>query len=336
MSDMLSYLPSFSAPDLAGAGTGGLQGGDVFSGLGAGGSVGAGAGFDPAAIAGGITSSALPDLSPGGAPAALGAPTGGGAPAPAISAQTVNDFLGGQSGGSGPAAPGGSGSGSSTAVLSSFAGGPGGVTSVAPDPGATAAGNVSSISPEVAAFADTIATSAGGVTPSGGGLGALAKSIFSGAKDVAPLVGLGAGATGLIRTLTSGGPSALNPLQQEQLDMLRNQQQTGQSMMTGQLTPEMQGSIQQNVQQQINAIKQKYAQMGMTGSTAEMQDIAAATAGGQTQIANAQANMIKTGAALVGLPTNAIAGLTKEQLAQDAAFNDALAKFAGSVQTAAA
>jgi hypothetical protein len=163
----------------------------------------------------------------------------------------------------------------------------------------------------------------------------LAESIGGFKKDYGPLFELGslgiAGGGLLKQLLQPGGTEALNPLQQEQLNMMRQQQQTAQQYMTGQITPEMQQNIQNQTQANIQQIKAKYAQMGMSGSTAEAQEIAGAEARGTAMLGQAQTQMIQTGAQMLGLPTQTIAKLSAQQLAQDKEFSDALAAFVGSL-----
>lgn len=163
----------------------------------------------------------------------------------------------------------------------------------------------------------------------------LAESIGGFKKDYGPLFELGslgiAGGSLLKQLLQPGGTEALNPLQQEQLNMMRQQQQTAQQYMTGQITPEMQQNIQNQTQANIQQIKAKYAQMGMSGSTAEAQEIAGAEARGTAMLGQAQSQMIQTGAQMLGLPSRTIAGLSAQQLAQDKEFSDALAAFVGSL-----
>jgi len=159
----------------------------------------------------------------------------------------------------------------------------------------------------------------------------LAQSVGGFQKDYGPLLqlaSLGIGGGSLLKQLLQpGGVEALSPLQQEQLNMMRQQQQTAQQYMQGQVTPEMQQNIQNQTQANIQQIKAKYAQMGMSGSTAEAQEIAGAEARGAAMLGQAQANMIQTGAQMLRLPTDMIGRLSAQQLAQDEAFSNALAQF---------
>ena len=160
----------------------------------------------------------------------------------------------------------------------------------------------------------------------------LSKNVLGPAKEIAPLASLGAGAYGLINQIARpGGVEALSPLQQQQLNMLQQNQQTAQQYIQGNVPDSQAQTIQSGVGAQVNNIKAKYAQMGMTGSTAESQDIAAAQQQGQVQLAQAQQAMIRTGAAMLGLPVNQIGQLTAQQMAQDESFSNALASFAGAL-----
>ena len=148
-------------------------------------------------------------------------------------------------------------------------------------------------------------------------------------SGVGELLGVGLPAAGLIKQLASmsGGQTPLSPLQQEQLNAMRAQRGMAEQFMTGQVPAGMQQSLQNQAQAEIQQIKSRYAQMGMSGSTAEMQDIAAAQARATARLGQAQSNMIAQGAAMLGMPATITQQLSREQLAQDAAFNDSLAQF---------
>jgi hypothetical protein len=151
-------------------------------------------------------------------------------------------------------------------------------------------------------------------------------------KDYGPLLGMGATGAGVLKQLLQpGGVEALSPLQQEQLNLMRQQQQTAQQYMTGQVPAEMQQNLMNQTKARITAIKDKYAKLGMSGSTAENQDLAAAQAQATQQLGQMQAQMIQTGAQMMGLPAVAISRLTAQQDAQSAAFNAALARFIASM-----
>lgn len=162
--------------------------------------------------------------------------------------------------------------------------------------------------------------------PTGAGWG---KELMGNIREYAPLVGLGATAAGVLNQLTRpGGVEALTPLQQQQLSMAQKNQAMAQQYMTGTLTPEMEISVNAQAAANKAAIRSKYAQFGMTGSTPERQALASADQSRAVAVANLQAQMIRTGAQMMGLPTNMIASIANQQAGQDAAFANALARFA--------
>lgn len=152
-------------------------------------------------------------------------------------------------------------------------------------------------------------------------------------SGIGELLGIGVPAAGLIKQLASmsGGQTPLSPLQQEQLNAMRAQRGQAEQFMTGAVTPQMEQNFQNQTKAEIQQIKARYAQMRMSGSTAEMQDIAAAQARGTARLGQAQGQMIATGASMLGLPAGYMQKISNEQLAQDAAFNDALARFVASI-----
>lgn len=172
----------------------------------------------------------------------------------------------------------------------------------------------------------SLAAEAGTLAPTGAGWG---KELMGNIREYAPLVGLGATAAGVLGQLTRpGGIEALTPLQQQQLSMAQKNQAMAQQYMTGTLTPEMEISVNAQAAANKAAIRSKYAQFGMTGSTPERQALASADQSRAVAVANLQAQMIRTGAQMMGLPANMIASIANQQAGQDAAFANALARFA--------
>lgn len=310
--DFQSPFDSMGA-GIPGAAGGFLQGGDMGgAGFGGGGvpSVSGGPSFAPTDF--GSFSNALPATASGGITAGY-VPFGD-----SVSAATY----GGGPSGAGPQAP--------TIVTPSSPAIPSGATAaVGVDPIGIGATTQTSVSP-----ADLAASVAGaGSTP--GFFARLAKDVGQFRKDYQPLIdvaGLGLTGAGVLKQLTQpGGVEALSPLQQEQLNLMRQQQQTAQQYMTGQVTPEMQQNLMNQTKANLTAIKDKYAKLGMSGSTAEQQDLAAAQARSTAQLGQMQAQMIQTGAQMMGLPAVAISRLTAQQDAQTAEFNKALASFIASI-----
>ena len=171
-----------------------------------------------------------------------------------------------------------------------------------------------------------LAAELGTLAPTDTGWG---KELMGNIREYAPLVGLGATAAGVLNQLTRpGGIEALTPLQQQQLSMAQKNQAMAQQYMTGTLTPEMEISVNAQAAANKAAIRSKYAQFGMTGSTPERQALASADQSRAVAVANLQAQMIRTGAQMMGLPANMIASIANQQAGQDAAFANALARFA--------
>ncbi len=132
--------------------------------------------------------------------------------------------------------------------------------------------------------------------------------------------------------LASLGKSALFPSQIPGADMLnKNAGLAGniaQNNAGGQLNPAQAAAMQQNINGQIAAIKAKYAQLGLSGSTAEQQDIQAA----QNAAFGAQAQAItaNTGQALnaIGAANASTLPIAQQTLADDRALSEAIAMLA--------
>jgi hypothetical protein len=89
-------------------------------------------------------------------------------------------------------------------------------------------------------------------------------------------IGVAAGVAGLGKTaydLFTGAGTQLNPLQQQYANLLQQRTQAAQSMMGGAPTGALQ-QIDAAQQARDTAIRNKYAQLGMNGSTAENQELA--------------------------------------------------------------
>ena len=175
-----------------------------------------------------------------------------------------------------------------------------------------------------------------------------------GLGNVSPLtlagLGIGAGALGL------GIMRANQPLpDQQQLQQLAAQLQSGaqgaqesanqllQPLLTGQLPPDQAAQVQQAVQDSITATKAKYAQIGMSGSTAETDQIAYLIQKGISLSASLEQIMAN---AAVQYGNQAISGFNAEgtifqslmnaQINQDNALTQAIASFAGQAALAGA
>jgi hypothetical protein len=107
-------------------------------------------------------------------------------------------------------------------------------------------------------------------------------------------------------------------------EMTQGNQLVG-DLASGQLPPGEADAINQQLQAQIANIQQKYAQMGLSGSTMEQQDIANAQQQAVAQTA-AQANQAtQTGLQLLGAADSAYGQLGKSQVALDNQLSQSLA-----------
>lgn len=158
-------------------------------------------------------------------------------------------------------------------------------------------------------------------------------SVFGGLKDFlkANKDWLGLAGTGVSvgRSLLKGnqppGGDALNAQRQQILNTLMQQSQL---LASGQLTPEQTQQFMNDLNAHISSIKAKYASLGQPGSTAELQDVAAAQALTTGNIGAQQTRQISTGLQGLGLAANQADRLTADQMAQDQQISDAIARLA--------
>lgn len=178
----------------------------------------------------------------------------------------------------------------------------------------------------------------GGLLAAGAaGLGALGLSM----KDLLGLGLLGAGLMGGAASLNSGGdPNKPGTPAAELTNIAKGNQQLAnqlagraQAGMSGDIGGKGMNYIARMVREAQAAIRQKYASMGMSGSTAETQDLNAAAQSGvdmQFKVGQEQAQMgLATIAALTGQSANVYAALLNAQTQKDTALGNALANFAG-------
>ena len=106
---------------------------------------------------------------------------------------------------------------------------------------------------------------------------------------------------------------------------------------TGQLPPSAQAGIQQGLQDAISTIKSKYANLGLSGSTMEAQEISVAENAAQAQSFNEANALTQTGlqaagvsAGQTGQAATIYSNIINTVLAQDKALQDALANFSTS------
>lgn len=107
------------------------------------------------------------------------------------------------------------------------------------------------------------------------------------------------------------------------------------SVQTGNLPPGASTAVSNATQDSITSIKAKYAQMGLSGSTMEAQDIASAQARGQSMAFDLANQLTQTGLTAAGVSQQDLANqqniyalLMNAQLQNDQQLSDALASFA--------
>ena len=161
-------------------------------------------------------------------------------------------------------------------------------------------------------------------TPTWGNIGtALSKN--------AGLLTAGAGFGNDIISALGGPPKGTNQLNSEaaQLENLATQNEN--YLKTGTLPPGVQAGLNQATQSAIAAIKSKYASMGMSGSSAEQQDIQSVTTNAQVQGANIAMNLMQQGASEAGLSSQIYSELIKNTMARDQIFSSAFTNLASVV-----
>jgi hypothetical protein len=176
--------------------------------------------------------------------------------------------------------------------------------------------------------------------------GATTVANFAGAHPLLTAAGIG-GATLL------GGQkigSMLNPPlpnQQDLQNVIGAQQAQfqqlgaeGQTLMQGLLTGQLPPGWQTMIDHQLDQVRGKYAQLGLTGSTMEAQDLANTQVTSALNIAQTLANSGQTlisdaSNSLTGAGQN-ITGLMNARVAQDTATQSAIGQFAGALALSSA
>lgn len=154
-------------------------------------------------------------------------------------------------------------------------------------------------------------------------------------KDLAGLGLLGVGVAGAGGGGGSGAKDALKGLADNNAALANRLGGIASAGFAGDIGGRGLNSLNRMVKKAQAAIRQRYSSMGMSGSTAEMQDLnAAAEAGVDLQFKIGQ-DMARTGlnaiAALTGQSASIYTSLLNAQTAKDSALGNALANFAGAL-----
>jgi hypothetical protein len=147
----------------------------------------------------------------------------------------------------------------------------------------------------------------------------------------AGLLTAGAGLTNDISTALAGPPKGTNQLTAQAGQLGAQGQQLEGYLGSGTLPPGVQSGINQATQSAIAAIKSKYASMGLSGSSSEQSDIAAAETNAQVQGANIAMQLLNQGVSETNLSSQIYEELIKNTMASDANFSSAFTNLASAV-----
>lgn len=139
----------------------------------------------------------------------------------------------------------------------------------------------------------------------------------------------------LLPAAALGVSAMMQPKTQNPQDLIAQQSQIAKqaqdqiaNLQAGKLPAGVQGTIDQQTQQQQAAIRQRYAQMGLSGSTMEQQDLAAVARQAQSQGLQVGAQMAQTALAGLQIPNSIYTQQLATAQAQDKALADSISRFA--------
>jgi hypothetical protein len=132
-------------------------------------------------------------------------------------------------------------------------------------------------------------------------------------------------------------------LQQQAGQVGATGQQLTQPLLTGQLPPEAEASVQAAMKDADATIRSQYARLGLTGSTPEADQLANLSLRFEAmrfqiaqQMANSGQNLLQLASQDLGAEANIYQGLMQTQISEDNATRDSFAKLAGSLALAGA
>ena len=174
------------------------------------------------------------------------------------------------------------------------------------------------------------------ILPEGAGGGTILGNLFGGGgKDGGGLFG-GSPALGLL----AAAPVALQALRESQpykgeTQLQQSAAQLGQQgkelqnyLQTGTLPPGAQAAINQATASAQAAIRSQYAAMGMSGSSAEAQDLAQAQQAGVTQATNMAATLLSTGIQSTQMSDQLYQDIINQSMQEDQDLSSAIGNFA--------
>lgn len=301
--------------------TGAAQGGSLSSDLIGAGTAGAGAGIGDL-----LTGASL---------------TGGGLDSLGSMGSTISNALGiGGDASAGTDVAAQSAGGNSFAPIDNASGAIGGPTGSLAGTGGASAGAAAPLGADDQSFVNQAVQSSGAAnpaniaagTPSTGimstisnALGGSGGSLGTAAKYAVPLAAVGSNLISQFKT-----PKGENQLLTAGSNALSTEQGLINTLQSGQLPPGEQSVINQGLTDSQNAIKAKYASLGLTGSTMEQQALQAASQDAQTQATNYATQATQTGLQAVGATGSIYSNIMNSILGQNNSLTNALAKLGSS------
>lgn len=174
----------------------------------------------------------------------------------------------------------------------------------------------------------TPATVAGGASPPGSFLNQLETGALNSVKQNALPMGISAIGLGVDAMKEGQMLKGQRQLQQEAGQMQGQGAQLESYLQSGTLPPGLQAGVDQATQASIASIKSNYAAKGMSGSSAEAQDIAAAQQRAQATGAQYAMQLLQTGINETNMSSELYKAIMGNSLTQDTNLSSAIGNFA--------
>lgn len=140
------------------------------------------------------------------------------------------------------------------------------------------------------------------------------------ANWILPSVGMG-----ITALKGTGSPPYSSVLKANAASLTDQGQQLVKAATTGRLPYGQENILNQELQQRIAQIRAKYAEMGLSGSTMEQQDIASAQSAAVSQRASLAGQATDTGMKMLGYSNDVYSNLARDQMAKDQALTSQIA-----------
>ena len=173
------------------------------------------------------------------------------------------------------------------------------------------------------------------ILPAGSGTGTILGNLFGGGGDGkglfggSPALGLLAAAPVALQAIRGSQPfKGETQLQQSAAQLGQQGKELQNYLQTGTLPPGAQAAINQATASAQAAIRSQYASMGMIGSSAEAQDLAAAQQAGVTQATNMAAQLLSTGVQDTQMSDQLYQDIMNQSMQDDQNLSAAIGNFA--------